>query len=270
MSPGYQYDSRSRRASPPDRSGVVIGGSPRRGGWPRSSIAGLTSGIDRPGYGYQSRARPAARAQTASPIEASEATTIRMSQRVQRLGAKRVRGPEPNARDSIASASSSEPSTAVRATGTRTSDHDRMPFGRQPRIVWASRTWRKLATDPGHEVERGGDHDSGPFAGLGRASTSSCGSTTYESGATTRIAAASPSAASQAVHDRLERPRPTDDRPALGQREQDGLADVADHDVQDDRAGRRERDRRNRKPRSWSGRRHARRTFRAIRPMIAR
>src|SRR5579859_3097899 len=101
------------------------------------------------GYGAHGPAQPVA-IDTANRATAdADAITRTQSCELMRTGLMCVRGPEPNPRASIASASWIELSTLVRTTGTATSAHERGPRGRHPRIRCASLTWTKVAPTAG-------------------------------------------------------------------------------------------------------------------------
>src|ERR1035437_841988 len=144
------------------------------------------------GYGYQSSGAPRRRIPMKRTALPSAATTTAPSHLPQLDRAYDVRLPVPKPRASIASASRTESSIAVSTTGTRTSSHDLIPRGRQPRIRWASRTAVNVRPRPPTRFSDVATAIPGLSSEPGIASTTSCGSRTSESGATARSAATRP------------------------------------------------------------------------------
>ena len=92
------------------------------------------------GYAYHGAAHPMTWETRKTANDAAEAATNSQSEGRRRADLTAVRGPEPNPRASIDSASWIDPSTLVSTTGTTISDHDLGPLGRHPRSLWASVT----------------------------------------------------------------------------------------------------------------------------------
>ncbi len=156
-------------------------------------ISGGTLGTVRLGYGCQSRSAPANRAATASTNATAAEARVRRPSPSRAAGSQRLRRPEPKARASIASASCSEFSIAVRMTGTRISRHSVGPRERRPRSCCASITPAALRRMAGTRLRAVATTIALRSRPVGKASSSSWGASTSDSGATARIAATRPS-----------------------------------------------------------------------------
>ena len=108
----------------------------------------------------------------------------------------------------MASASWIESSIAVSTAGTTTSDQEAGPRGRQPRMRWASAIAVKLRRRPGTRFSDAAAAAPVRASGAGRASTTWCGSSSSDSGATARTAAATarPEASPKASASKVQGP----------------------------------------------------------------
>jgi hypothetical protein len=224
----------SSRAIDSATSAVSTAGSkprtPAAPGQAAGDEGGLIGGRYSVGYGYQSIAAGEPRADEERGAAERGPTTASPS------GSRTGRGvagprPAPKPRASIASASRTESSIAVRTTGTRTSFQDRRPRGRQPRIRWASRTSVKVRPKPETRFSDVATAMPVRSSGPGMASTTSCGSRTSESGATASSAATSPSPSAPPNGERLDGERAADERPVARQTDHHVGAGVACQDV---------------------------------------
>src|SRR5215472_1687284 len=152
----------------------------------RGSIAGAPS----VGYGSQSAAQPAMRETANSARARADAATKDQSDRCMRLGFAAVLGPDPKPRASMDSASWMDPSMVLSTTGTRISDQERGPRGRQPRSRCASVTWVNEVATAGTRLRDAVIAVPVRESAAGRASTTSCEASSSENGAADRMAAA--------------------------------------------------------------------------------
>src|ERR1051326_6671151 len=148
-----------------------------------ASGSGSSRGAISAGYGDHGATHPQAIDATNTRTAASDAPT-RSQSRLRMLGGCRcVRGPEPNPRASIDSASWMELSTLVSTTGTATSAHERGPRGRQPRMRWASLTWTYVDPTAGTRFSAAATTAPVRDSAGGSASITSCDASRSENGA---------------------------------------------------------------------------------------